>query len=144
MWAWYWTFRFHKMFGSSQVAALVAASQGLSFIKLACYLLTLWSWVPFERPQVLQPLGSFPAFNGTQRFITTFTRALHLYLPWPRLMPSTTPNPISKRSILILSIHHLGLSSGLYLLVFLPITYTCSSSPPFVPHDPPTSSSSTW
>jgi hypothetical protein len=33
-----------------------------------------------ERPQVVQPLGSFPAFYGTLRFSTAYTRALHLYL----------------------------------------------------------------
>jgi hypothetical protein len=32
--------------------------------------LTLWSCVPLKRPQVVQPLGSFPAFYGTRRFIT--------------------------------------------------------------------------
>jgi hypothetical protein len=42
--------------------------------------LTLWSLAPLERPQVVQPLSSFPAFYGMQRFITAFTRALHLYL----------------------------------------------------------------
>jgi hypothetical protein len=31
-------------------------------------------------PQVVQPLGSVPAFYGTRRFITEFTRALRLYL----------------------------------------------------------------
>jgi hypothetical protein len=35
---------------------------------------------PLERPQLVQPLGRFPAFYGTRRFITEFTRALHLYL----------------------------------------------------------------
>jgi hypothetical protein len=35
----------------------------------------------------------------------------------------------------MLSIHlRLGLTSGLFPLAFLPITYTSSSSPPFVPH----------
>jgi hypothetical protein len=28
----------------------------------------------------VQPLGRFPAFYGTRRFITAFTRTLHLYL----------------------------------------------------------------
>jgi hypothetical protein len=48
----------------------------------------MWSWVPLERPQVVQPLGSFPAFNGTRRFITPFTRTLHLYLSWARPIQS--------------------------------------------------------
>jgi hypothetical protein len=33
-----------------------------------------------ESPPVVNPLDSFPAFYGTQRFITTFTRAVHLSL----------------------------------------------------------------
>jgi hypothetical protein len=37
--------------------------------------LTMWSWEPLERPQVVQPLSSFPAFYGTWRFIAAFTRA---------------------------------------------------------------------
>jgi hypothetical protein len=73
-----------------------------------CYELnwTLWSWVP---------LGSFPAFYGTRRSITAFTRALHLYLSWARPIQTTTLNLISKRSVLMLSIHLcLGLPSGLF------------------------------
>jgi hypothetical protein len=52
----------------------------------------------------------FPAFYGTRRFIPEFTRALHLYLSCAKPIQSTTFNPISKRSILMLSIHlRLGL-----------------------------------
>jgi hypothetical protein len=97
--------------------------------------LTLWSWVPLERPQVAQPLGSFPAFYGTRSFITEFTRALHLYLSCDKPIQSTTFNPISKRFILMLSIHlrpvFLVVS---FPLAFLSITYTRSSSLQFVPH----------
>jgi hypothetical protein len=103
--------------------------------------LTLWSWVPLERPQVVQPLGSFTVFYGTRRFITTITRALHLYLSWARPIQSTTLNPISKRPILMLSIQlHLIFLVVSFHLAFLPITYTHSSSPPFMPHVPPISS----
>jgi hypothetical protein len=38
----------------------------------------------------VQPLGSFPAFYGTRKFITVFTRALHLYLSCARPIRSTT------------------------------------------------------
>jgi hypothetical protein len=63
----------------------------------------------------MQPLGSFPAFYGIRRFITEFTSALHLYLSWARPTQSTTLNPISKSSILMLSLHlRLGLPSGLF------------------------------
>jgi hypothetical protein len=96
----------------------------------------MWSWVPLERPQVVQPLDSFPAFYGTRRFITAFTKALHLYLSWARPIQSTTLNHIYKRSILMLSIRLcLGLPSGLlpsgfrtnnlYTFFFSPIRATC-------------------
>jgi hypothetical protein len=55
-------------------------------------LLIVWSWELLERPPAVQPLGSFPAFYGTQRFITAFTRALHLYLSWARPIQSTSPS----------------------------------------------------
>jgi hypothetical protein len=62
-------------------------------------------------------------------------KALHLYLSWARPIQSTTFNPISKRSILMLSIHlRLVFLVVSFPLAFLPITYTRSSSPPFVPH----------
>jgi hypothetical protein len=106
--------------------------------------LTLLSSVPLGRPQVVQPLDNFPAFYGTLRYITGFTRALHFYLSRARPIQSPTLNPISKGSILMLSIHlRLGLPSVFFPLTFLLITYTHLSSPPFVPHVPPTSSSST-
>jgi hypothetical protein len=84
----------------------------------------------------VQPHSSFPAFYGTRRFIIAFTRALHLYLSWTRPIQSTTLNHISKRSILILSVHlRFGLPSGLfpsgfptnniYIFLFSPICATC-------------------
>jgi hypothetical protein len=53
--------------------------------------LTLWSWALLKRPPVVRPLDSFPAFYGTRRFITTFTRALHVSLSWARPIHSTPP-----------------------------------------------------
>jgi hypothetical protein len=102
----------------------------------------LWSWASLKRPQVVQPLVTFPASYGTRRFITSFTRAFHLYLSWARSIQSTPPKTIYKRPILMLFIHLLlGLPSGPFPLAFLPITYTCSffllschmSSPPHPP-----------
>jgi hypothetical protein len=47
--------------------------------------------------------------------MTAFTRALHLSLSWTRPIQSTPPQPISRRSILILSTHlRFGLPSGLF------------------------------
>jgi hypothetical protein len=42
--------------------------------------LSLWSWALLERSPVVQPLESLPAFYGTLRFITAFTRTLHFHL----------------------------------------------------------------
>jgi hypothetical protein len=59
--------------------------------------LTLWSWALLEGQPVLRPLDSFLAFYGTRRFITEFTRALHLFLSWARLIQSNiTPSHFSK------------------------------------------------
>ena len=56
---------------------------------LLTYLLTPWSRVLLEKLTGLQLVKKFPAFYGTQRFITAFTSARHLALSWaspgPRL-----------------------------------------------------------
>jgi hypothetical protein len=44
------------------------------------YLLTPWSRVLPEKLKRPELLKKFPAFYGTRRFITTFTRACHLSL----------------------------------------------------------------
>jgi hypothetical protein len=63
----------------------------------------------------VQPLKSFPEFYGTRRFITQFTRALHLCLSLARPIQFNSPNPISTRSILMLSTYlHLDLPTGLF------------------------------
>jgi hypothetical protein len=77
--------------------------------------LTIWSWTLLERPLDARPFDSFPAFHGTRRFNTDFTRALHLFLSLARPIQSTSPHPTSPRSILILSTHlRLSLTSGLF------------------------------
>jgi hypothetical protein len=48
--------------------------------------LTLWCWTLFERPPAMQPLESFAAFCGNWKFITVFTRPLHLCLSKSTLM----------------------------------------------------------
>jgi hypothetical protein len=42
----------------------------------------LRSWALLEKPPIVQPLKNFPAFYGTRRFSTVFTRALHWSLSW--------------------------------------------------------------
>jgi hypothetical protein len=58
-----------------------------------------------------------PAFHGTRRFNTEFTRALHLFLSLARPIQSTSPHPTSPRSVLIL--HCVG-----RMQIF--VTATCS------------------
>jgi hypothetical protein len=36
-----------------------------------------WSRALLEKPPIVQQLKNFPAFYGTRRYITVFTRALH-------------------------------------------------------------------
>jgi hypothetical protein len=85
----------------------------------------------------LQILRNFPAFCGTGKFISVFTRELHWFLPWARSIQSIPSHPISLRSIAVLSTHlRLGLSSGLFhsgfstniLYAFL-FTFPCPSHP---------------
>jgi hypothetical protein len=60
--------------------------------------LTSWSWALIEKPSVVQLLKKFPAFYGTQRFITLFTRALHWSLSWATSIQFIPSHPISLRS----------------------------------------------
>jgi hypothetical protein len=80
------------------------------------YLLTyLRSWVLPEKLPIVQPLKKFPAFYGTRKFITVFTRALHWSLSWASSIQSIAYHPTYLRSILILSTHlSLGLPSSLF------------------------------
>jgi hypothetical protein len=78
----------------------------LQRIYLVTYLLTyLWSWALLEELLIVQPLRNPPAFYGTRRFNTVFTRALRWSLSWAISIKSTPSHPISLRSTLILSTH---------------------------------------
>jgi hypothetical protein len=63
-----------------------------------------WSWALLEKLPIVQSL-KFPAFYGTRRFITVFTRTLYWSLSWARSILSIPSHPISLRSILLLSTH---------------------------------------
>ena len=81
---------------------------------LLTHLLTPWCRVLLEKLTGLQLVKKFPAFHGTQMFITALTRFRHLSLSWASPIQSIYPQPTSWRSILILSTHlRLGLPSGL-------------------------------
>jgi hypothetical protein len=41
-----------------------------------------WNWSLLEKVPIVQLLKKFPAFYGTRRFITVFTRTLHWFLSW--------------------------------------------------------------
>jgi hypothetical protein len=65
------------------------------------YLLTyLRSWALLEKPPIVQSLKNFPAFHGTRRFNTVFTRALHWSLSWVTSIQSTPSHPLSLRSVM--------------------------------------------
>jgi hypothetical protein len=54
-----------------------------------------------------QLVKKFPAFFGTRKFITAFSRARHLSLSWARSSQSMLPHPTSWRSILILELYRI-------------------------------------
>jgi hypothetical protein len=93
--------------------------------------LTPWSRVPLEKPKVIQLVNKFPAFYGTRRFITVFTRACHWSLSWARWIQSTSSHTLSVRSIMILSSHvRLRLQGGYFPSGFpAKIPYTFLISP---------------
>jgi hypothetical protein len=68
----------------------------LDFYKINyTYLTHSWSWALLEKLPIVQLLKNFPAFYGTRRFITVFTRALHRSLSWARWIQSI-PSHLSK------------------------------------------------
>jgi hypothetical protein len=92
----------------------------------------------------VQLLKNFPAFYGTRRFITVFTRALHWSLSCARSIQYIPSHPISLRSILILSTHlRLGLQSCLFPSGFSTKILNASSSPSILLHVLPISYSLT-
>ena len=79
------------------------------------YLLTPWRRVLFEKTARFQLVKKFPAFYGTRRFITIFTRARHLSLFSARSIQSMPSIPLLEKSFSILSFHlRRGLPSGLF------------------------------
>jgi hypothetical protein len=58
--------------------------------------LTLWNWALLGRTPIVQSLDSFQAFCGNRNFITAFTRAIHLPLPWDTNPVHITPSYFSQ------------------------------------------------
>jgi hypothetical protein len=52
-----------------------------------------WSRALLEKLPIVQPLKNFPAFPGTRKFITAFTRAHHWSLSWARSIQSPPSLP---------------------------------------------------
>jgi len=102
--------------------------------KLTPYLHNPWSWIILEKLTGSQLVKKFPAFYGTQRFITAFTSACHLSLFWASSIQSIPPYPTSWRSILPSTpgSPKWSLSPGLstktlYTPLLSPIRSTCSA-----------------
>jgi hypothetical protein len=89
-----------------------------------------------------QLLKNFPTFYGTRRFITMWKRALHWPLSSARWIQSMPSHSISLRFILILFPTYISVSLVVsFLLAFLPKPKMQSSSPSYVLHAVPISSS---
>jgi hypothetical protein len=80
------------------------------------------------KPPVAQLSKNSPAFYGTWRSVTVFARARNWSLSWARLIQSMFSQPISLRSILMLS-SHLRVVFLVFLLTFPPKSYMHPSSP---------------
>jgi hypothetical protein len=59
-----------------------------------CVLTYLRSWALLEELTIVQSLRNPPAFYGTRRFNTVFTRALHWSLSWAISIQSTPSHPV--------------------------------------------------
>ena len=75
----------------------------VSWLIFTLPLLTPRCRILLEQLTGLQLVKKFPAFHGTQRFITALTSVRHLSLSWASPIQSIYPHPTSWRSILILS-----------------------------------------
>jgi len=90
-----------------------------------------WSRILLRKLTNCQVVKKFPAFYGTRRFITAFTRDRHLSRSWTSSIKSMPPHPTSWGAILILPSHpRLCLLSGLFLWGFrIKTLYTPLLSP---------------
>ena len=80
-----------KLFGIINLDFNATGQLMISYSAFIKYLLTPWSRFLLEKLTVSQLVKKFPAFHGTRRFITAFTRARHLFLFWDRSIQSMLP-----------------------------------------------------
>ena len=99
------------------------------------HLLTPWSRL-FQKLTDSQLGKKFPAFYGTWRFITEFTRTHHLYLSWARLIQPKLHIPISEDPSYYFP--------PIYAWVFPPKHCRHLFSPPYLLHALPSSFVSIW
>jgi hypothetical protein len=98
------------------------------------YLLNyLRSWALLEELHNWRLLKNFPAFYGTRRFNTVFTRAVHWSLFWAISIQSTPSHAIRVRSlycpptyVLVFPVVSSGVPTNiLYIFLFYPFRATC-------------------
>ena len=109
--------------------------QTATFLMHLCDTLTTWGRVLLEKLILLLLVKKFPAFYGTRRCTTEFTRGRHLPLSWARSVQSMPPYPTSLRSILIFS----SMPGYSMCSLSLPKPYMHLSSHKCVLHAPPLS-----
>jgi hypothetical protein len=85
--------------------------------------LTPWSRVTPKKPTGSQIVKKLPPFYGNRRFITAFTKARHLSLPWARSTQSMIPSHFPKIQFNI-------------ILPFIPESFKSSPSLRFPHQDP--------
>jgi len=98
-------------------------------------------WTVLHKLPGFQLVKKFPAFCGTQKFITAFTSPRQLSLSWASSIQSIPLHPTSWRPILILTSHlRLSLPSGLFSSGFPTKTLFAPLIPPMRATGPPSHS----
>ena len=93
--------------------------------------------VLLEKLTIPQPVKKFPAFYGVRMFIIVFKRARHLHLSRATWIQTTSSQPISLRSIIILHSHpSLCRQSGPPLSAFPTTPKPCMDLLPHTCHMP--------
>jgi hypothetical protein len=86
-----WLVAFRSFADTPKISVVVLYTPLSVYTLQIHYLLTPWSRVLPEKLKRPKLLKKFPAFYGTRRFITAFTRARYLSLSSARLIQSMPP-----------------------------------------------------